>query len=46
VAQGLSVACDLPLIAVSSLAVLAQGSYRKTGHTHCLAALDARMSEV
>lgn len=46
VAQGLSVATDLPLIAVSSLAVLAQGSYRETGNDHCLAALDARMSEV
>ncbi|RLA04346.1 MAG: tRNA (adenosine(37)-N6)-threonylcarbamoyltransferase complex dimerization subunit type 1 TsaB [Gammaproteobacteria bacterium] len=46
VAQGLSLATGLPLIAVSSLAVLAQGSYRETGLTNCLAALDARMSEV
>ncbi len=46
VAQGLALATDLPLIAVSSLAVLAQGSYRETTKNHCLAALDARMSEV
>ncbi len=46
VAQGLALATDLPLIAVSSLAVLAQGSYRETAKKHCLAALDARMSEV
>jgi len=46
VAQGLALASDLPLIAVSSLAVLAQGSYRETSIKHCLAALDARMSEV
>jgi len=46
VAQGLALATDLPLIAVSSLAVLAQGSYRETSQKHCLAALDARMSEV
>lgn len=46
VAQGLSVSSGLPLIAVSSLAVLAQGSYRVTANKRCLAALDARMSEV
>jgi len=46
VAQGLAVATALPLIAVSSLAVLAQGSYRETENKQCLAALDARMSEV
>ena len=46
VAQGLAVGANLPLIAVSSLAVLAQGSYRETGNERCLAALDARMSEV
>jgi len=46
VAQGLALASGLPLVAVSSLAVLAQGSYRETGINHCLAALDARMSEV
>jgi len=46
VAQGLALGANLPLIAVSSLAVLAQGSYRDTGAKSCLAALDARMSEV
>ncbi|MFT5451596.1 MAG: tRNA threonylcarbamoyladenosine biosynthesis protein TsaB [Enterobacterales bacterium] len=46
VAQGLSLATKLPLVAVSSLAVLAQTSYRVTGIKRCIAALDARMSEV
>ncbi len=46
VAQGLSVASGIPLIALSSLAVLAQGSFRRTGQTHSIATLDARMSEV
>ena len=46
VAQGLAVGANLPLIAVSSLAVLAQGSYRVSGTERCLTALDARMSEV
>ena len=46
VAQGLGLSTGLPLIAVSSLAVLAQGSYRTTSNERCLAALDARMSEV
>ena len=46
VAQGLAVGANLPLIAISSLAVLAQGSYRATGNTRCLATLDARMEEV
>jgi tRNA threonylcarbamoyladenosine biosynthesis protein TsaB len=46
VAQGLSVSSGLPLIAISSLAVLAQSSHRLTANQGCLAALDARMSEV
>ncbi|PCJ45620.1 MAG: tRNA (adenosine(37)-N6)-threonylcarbamoyltransferase complex dimerization subunit type 1 TsaB [Gammaproteobacteria bacterium] len=46
VAQGLALSSNLPLIAVSSLAVLAQTSYRHTDLTHCIPALDARMSEV
>lgn len=46
VAQGLAVGANLPVIAVSSLQVLAQGSYREEGISRCLAALDARMSEV
>jgi tRNA threonylcarbamoyladenosine biosynthesis protein TsaB len=46
VAQGLSLATKLPLVAVSSLAVLAQTSYRVTGNRRCIPALDARMSEV
>ncbi len=46
VAQGLALGANLPLIAASSLAVLAQGSYRETLNEKCFAALDARMSEV
>jgi len=46
VAQGLSVASNVPLIALSSLAVVAQGVYRRTNSESCIATLDARMSEV
>jgi tRNA threonylcarbamoyladenosine biosynthesis protein TsaB len=42
VAQGLALALDLPLIAVSSLMALAEGS----GANAALAAIDARMGEV
>ena len=46
VAQGIALAAELPVIAISSLAVLAQSCYRETQHSSCIAALDARMSEV
>jgi tRNA threonylcarbamoyladenosine biosynthesis protein TsaB len=46
VAQGLAVAQNLPIVAVSSLTALAQGCYRRLGKTQVLAGLDARMSEV
>ncbi|MHB8453108.1 MAG: tRNA (adenosine(37)-N6)-threonylcarbamoyltransferase complex dimerization subunit type 1 TsaB [Acidiferrobacterales bacterium] len=42
VVQGLGFAADLPVVAVSSLAALAQGE----PHTRVLAALDARMNQV
>lgn len=46
VAQGLAFGADIPVVPVSSLAVLAQGVFRQYGHENVLAALDARMDEV
>lgn len=46
VVQGLAFAAGLPVIAVSTLAALAQGAMHETGTERVLAALDARMSEV
>jgi tRNA threonylcarbamoyladenosine biosynthesis protein TsaB len=46
VAQGLAVAQDLPIVAISSLTALAQGCYRRLAKNQVLAGLDARMSEV
>jgi len=45
-AQGLAVACDKPLIAVSSLEALAESAYQLTGANHVLTLLDARMNQV
>jgi len=42
VTQGIAYGADLPVVAVSSLAALAQGS----GQDHVLAAIDARMNEI
>jgi tRNA threonylcarbamoyladenosine biosynthesis protein TsaB len=46
VAQGIAFARDLPVVPVSTLAVLAQGAMARHGATHVLAAIDARMEEV
>ncbi|HAS63934.1 MAG TPA: tRNA (adenosine(37)-N6)-threonylcarbamoyltransferase complex dimerization subunit type 1 TsaB, partial [Vibrio sp.] len=46
IAQGLAFGADLPMIAVSTLEAMAQGSYRVSGATEVAAAIDARMSEV
>jgi len=46
VAQGIAFAADLPVVAVSTLATLAQGAMRETGEHCVMAALDARMAEV
>ncbi|WP_392562634.1 tRNA (adenosine(37)-N6)-threonylcarbamoyltransferase complex dimerization subunit type 1 TsaB [Orbus sturtevantii] len=46
IAQGLALGLDKPLIAVSTLAVLAQGAHRIKGATKVIAAIDARMGEV
>lgn len=46
IAQGLAYGADLPMIPVSTLAAMAQGSYRIHQVTHVATAIDARMSEV
>jgi len=46
IAQGVAFVADLPVMAVSSLAALAQGANTKTGAQRVLAAIDARMGEV
>ena len=46
VAQGLGFGADCPLIAVSTLQVVATGMHRARGDARVLVALDARMSEV
>jgi tRNA threonylcarbamoyladenosine biosynthesis protein TsaB len=45
-AQGIAIAHDLPVIPVSSLQILAQVAYMKTGEKKIYAGIDARMSEV
>jgi tRNA threonylcarbamoyladenosine biosynthesis protein TsaB len=46
IAQGLAFGADLPMIGVSTLEAMAAQSYRLTGATHVLAAIDARMGEL
>ncbi len=46
VTQGIAFAADLAVVAVSTLAALAQGAYRAYGHEKVIAAIDARMGEV
>lgn len=46
VVQGAAFAADIPVVPVSTLAALAQGHLRETGHARVLAAFDARMNEV
>lgn len=46
IAQGLALGANLPLIGISTLAVLAEGSWRQTGACQVLTAIDARMGEV
>lgn len=45
-AQGLAVACDKPLVAVSSLETLAESAHLLTGATEVLSLLDARMNQI
>jgi len=44
--QGIAYALDLPVAAVSTLAAIAHQQYRLGQQTHCIACIDARMSEV
>jgi tRNA threonylcarbamoyladenosine biosynthesis protein TsaB len=46
VTQGIAVVAGLPVIPVSTLAVIAQGIYREYGHAAVIPALDARMQEI
>jgi tRNA threonylcarbamoyladenosine biosynthesis protein TsaB len=46
VAQGLALAIDRPVVAIPTLAALAQAAWRTRGETRILACLDARMREV
>ena len=46
VAQGLAMSCDLPVIAVSSLAAAAQRAWREHAAGHSLVCVDAKMGEV
>ncbi len=46
VAQGLAFGSDLMVSPISSLAALAWGVFRESGHTEVLALIDARMDEV
>lgn len=46
IAQGLAFGADLPMIGVSTLAAMAQGSYRTEQAEQVVAAIDARMGDV
>lgn len=46
VVQGIALGADLPVVAVSTLAALAQGGYRQHQSPMMLCAMDARMSEI
>lgn len=46
VIQGIAIAADLPVVAVSTLRALAQGAYRQHSVGKVLPAFDARMQEV
>lgn len=46
VTQGLALGISRPVIPVSSLATLAQGSWRQDGQSHVIVCIDARQSEV
>lgn len=46
IAQGLAFGADLPMVGVSTLATMAQGTFRKHQAEQVLTAIDARMGEI
>lgn len=46
VAQGLAFGANLPVLPISTLAILAEQVYQLTGHSRVLTAIDARMNEL
>ncbi len=46
IAQGLAFGADLPMVGVSTLAAMAQGTYRVHQAENVLSAIDARMGEL
>ncbi|PSU32473.1 tRNA (adenosine(37)-N6)-threonylcarbamoyltransferase complex dimerization subunit type 1 TsaB [Photobacterium lutimaris] len=46
IAQGLAFGADLPMLGISTLAAMAQGSYRQHQAEQVMAAIDARMNEI
>ncbi|QIK37085.1 tRNA (adenosine(37)-N6)-threonylcarbamoyltransferase complex dimerization subunit type 1 TsaB [Caldichromatium japonicum] len=46
VIQGAAFGAGLPVVPISTLAAIAQGQFRRSGHRRILATLDARMDEV
>ncbi|WP_395480136.1 tRNA (adenosine(37)-N6)-threonylcarbamoyltransferase complex dimerization subunit type 1 TsaB [Candidatus Curculioniphilus buchneri] len=46
IAQGLALGIGLPLISISTLALLAEGAWRRTGIDQVLTAIDASMGEI
>ena len=46
IAQGLAFGADLPMLPVSTLAIMAQGAHRLHNATDVLPAIDARMGEI
>ncbi len=46
VTQGIALSADIPVIAISTLAAMAQQSYQQNQTNHMLVALDARINEV
>jgi tRNA threonylcarbamoyladenosine biosynthesis protein TsaB len=46
VVQGIALACDLPVVPVSTLAAMANAVHRQSQATHVVPMIDARMQEV
>ncbi|WP_372762112.1 tRNA (adenosine(37)-N6)-threonylcarbamoyltransferase complex dimerization subunit type 1 TsaB [Pseudoalteromonas sp.] len=46
IAQGLGYSCNLPLVGVSTLAIMAQQALEQHGHNSVYSSIDARMGEI